>query len=305
MNIKRFKEIVTTWDNYMENFELFRTWAENCYYRYLKKYNLEYNTICYENGGVNKIPKEDFDLEWKNIDYDATIELYTKMNWPIDELLNGKKLSFSQEYDAVYYDLSIDEVHSKIEKIENNIEYAFATILSINAISPKSELYSEYAVKIYTGLRECNLNECISLIENDVDKVFIAMSFDDSMSKARESIKDALYHFGYKPILIDVKEHNNQIVPEIFKEIKNSKFVIADLTGQRGGVYYEAGYAAAKNIPVILCCKKGENPHFDVAQINTIFWFNENDLKQRLIDRIKATIIEAVKNPETTIVNYM
>lgn len=157
MNIKRFKEIVTTWDNYMENFELFRTWAENCYNRYLKKYDLEYNTICYEHGGVNKISKEEFDLEWKNINYDATIELYTKMNWPMDDLLNSKKLSFSQEYDAIYYDFSIDELHNKIQKIENNIEYAFATILSINSISHKSELYSEYAVKIYTGLRECNL----------------------------------------------------------------------------------------------------------------------------------------------------
>jgi Nucleoside 2-deoxyribosyltransferase len=291
MNIKRFKETVAAWDNYTENFELFRTWAENCYNRYLKIYDLEYDTFCYENGGVNKIPKEEFDLEWKNIDYDATIELYTKMNWPMDDLLNSKKLSFSQEYDAIYYDLSIDELHNKIQKIENNIEYTYAIILSINAISPKSELYSEYAVKIYTGLREYNLNECISLIENDVDKVFIAMSFDNSMNKARESIKDALKHFGYKPILIDAKEHNNQIVPEIFKEIEDSKFVIADLTGQRGGVYYEAGYATAKNKPVILCCKKDENPHFDVAQINTIFWFNENDLKQRLIDRIKATIV--------------
>lgn len=279
----------------MENFESFRIWAENCYKQYLKKYDLAYKEICYEYGGADKIPEEEFYLEWKHIDYDAAIELYTKMSWPMDDLLNSKKPSFSQEYDAIYYDLNIDELHSRIKKIENNIEYAYAVILSLNTVSPKRELYSKYAVKIYAGLREYDLKECITLIEDNVDKVFIAMSFDNSMSKARESIKSAVKLFGYEPILIDVKEHNDQIVPEIFKEIEDSKFVIADLTGQRGGVYYEAGYAAAKNKQVILCCKKAKKkPHFDVAQINTIFWVNENDLMQRLIDRIKATIVNYI-----------
>ena len=91
-----------------------------------------------------------------------------------------------------------------------------------------------------------------------------------------------------------MKEHNNQIVPEIFKEIDDSEFVIADLTGHRGGVYYEAGYAMAKEKTVILSCRDGENTHFDVAQINTIYWQNEDDLFERLIRRIKATVGENI-----------
>lgn len=55
------------------------------------------------------------------------------------------------------------------------------------------------------------------------------------------------------------------------------------------GVYYEAGYARAKNKPLILCCKKdkNENPHFDVAQINTIFDKDEKDLTERLKKELK------------------
>ena len=34
------------------------------------------------------------------------------------------------------------------------------------------------------------------------------------------------------------------IPSEIISEIKRSKFMIADLTGYRGGVYYEAGFAS-------------------------------------------------------------
>ena len=37
---------------------------------------------------------------------------------------------------------------------------------------------------------------------------------------------------------------------------EESAFVIADLTGGRGGVYYEAGYAMAKGKQIILSCKK-------------------------------------------------
>ena len=54
--------------------------------------------------------------------------------------------------------------------------------------------------------------------------------------------------------------------------------------------YYEAGYAVAKGKDLILCCKDGENPHFDVAQINTIFWKDEQSLKDKLVRRIRATI---------------
>lgn len=118
------------------------------------------------------------------------------------------------------------------------------------------------------------------------------MNFAEKMINARESIVKAVKDSGYMPVLIDVKEHNNQIVPEIYKEIEESRFVIADLTGQRGGVYYEAGYAKANNKPLILCCKKTQEevPHFDVAQINTIFWSDEKNLYDRLIKRIEATI---------------
>jgi hypothetical protein len=121
---------------------------------------------------------------------------------------------------------------------------------------------------------------------------FVAMWFDPSMQEARKIIVKAIQDSGYSPMIIDIKEHNNQIVPEIFYEIKQSRFVIADLTGQRNGVYYEAGYAEALGKPVILMCKdtSDSKPHFDVAQKNTIFWKDENDAYERLVKRIRATV---------------
>jgi len=128
--------------------------------------------------------------------------------------------------------------------------------------------------------------------KHDLPQAFIAMYFSPDMTDARESIKKAITDSGYIPIIIDEKEHNKQIVPEIFFEIQRSKFLVADLTGHRNGVYYEAGYAQGMGKEVILTCRDDafEMRHFDVAQISTIVWCDTNDLYSKLLRRIEATV---------------
>ena len=128
---------------------------------------------------------------------------------------------------------------------------------------------------------------------------FIAMWFDEKMISARDAIKKAISDTNvFTPRIIDEKQFNGDIPDEITKEISSSKFVVADLTGQRGGVYFEAGYAMAKNIPVIFTCKDSpdEKVHFDVNHNNIIFWNNENELYVKLFKRIKETITKEAPN---------
>ena len=123
--------------------------------------------------------------------------------------------------------------------------------------------------------------------------VFVAMSFADGMEPVRDAIKAALTECGYAPRIMDEIEHNHQIVPEMLYEIREAKFVIAELTGHNNGAYYEAGYALGYGKDVIHVCRKdkfGEDGHFDVKQVNTILWENTEELKTRLVARIKATI---------------
>lgn len=123
--------------------------------------------------------------------------------------------------------------------------------------------------------------------------VFVAMSFADDMKEVRESIKAAITENGYIPRIMDEIEHNHQIVPEMLYEIRQAKFVIAELTGHNNGAYFEAGYALGCGKEVIQLCSKerfGTDGHFDVKQINTILWDNTEDLAERLSARIKATI---------------
>ncbi|MBI4668089.1 MAG: hypothetical protein HY747_02705 [Elusimicrobia bacterium] len=123
---------------------------------------------------------------------------------------------------------------------------------------------------------------------------FVAMSFHPDLSSAyNEGIYPALKEQKFEPLRIDRKEHNNRIDDEIVAGIRQCRFMVADFTGQRGGVYFEAGFAEGLGRQVIRCCRSGENGglHFDVNHYNFIFWDSPQDLKEKLKNRIAATVV--------------
>jgi hypothetical protein len=124
---------------------------------------------------------------------------------------------------------------------------------------------------------------------------FVAMWLSEDTQAAYEGgIEPAISRAGFKPIRIDLKEHNNEIPDEIMAEIRNSEFMVADFTGQRAGVYYEAGFAMGLGRKVIWCCRKDEigKLHFDTNHKNHIDWQTPEELHKRLYARIRATILE-------------
>lgn len=123
--------------------------------------------------------------------------------------------------------------------------------------------------------------------------VFIAMSFKDELKSVMDVIKKAITDSGYIPLPICDVPHNNWIMPEIFHAIRNSKFVVVDLTTHNLGAYYESGYAEGLGKQVIHTCRSDDfinSTHFDVKQKVTIDWKTEEDLYKRLKARIEATI---------------
>lgn len=129
-----------------------------------------------------------------------------------------------------------------------------------------------------------------------INQGFIAMSFKEETKPIREAFRKAMTESGYSVAIIDEKEHNNQIVPEIFYEIERSKFVVVDITYPNYGAYYEAGYAQALGKQVIICCRETEfksdnsRPHFDISQKSMVVWKDESNLVARLKRRIEATV---------------
>jgi hypothetical protein len=123
---------------------------------------------------------------------------------------------------------------------------------------------------------------------------FIAMSFAPSLDAVSTVLAEAIDAAGFKPLRIDKHPHNNKIDDEIVAAIRRSKFVVCDFTGQRGGVYFEAGFALGLGLPVIWVCQKDEidDVHFDNRQYNFILWESDklHERKRALQARIEATI---------------
>ena len=131
-----------------------------------------------------------------------------------------------------------------------------------------------------------------SKVSNSVNG-FIAMWFDKSMDTARaEGFEPAIRAAGYTPVIVSGVEHINKIDDEIISQIRKSKFLVADFTGHRGGVYFEAGFAMGLGLPVFWTCRRDDlaKLHFDVRQYNCIDWVDTADLSERLQKRIEAVI---------------
>ncbi len=133
----------------------------------------------------------------------------------------------------------------------------------------------------------------------DSSQVFVAMWFDDSLSQVYdEGIAPAIYDCGFEPKRIDRDSTVDKIDDAIIAEIRRSRFLVADFThgddGARGGVYYEAGFAHGRGIPVIFTCRGDmiEKIHFDTRQYAHITWNSTSELRESLRDRILARIGE-------------
>jgi hypothetical protein len=141
--------------------------------------------------------------------------------------------------------------------------------------------------------------EIIENLQNsaiDSKQVFIAMWFDSTMKDFYEKgIKPAVEEAGYTAVRIDLKEFNNKICDELIAEIKRSKFLVADFSGLRSGVFFEAGFAKGLGREVIFTVGQADveklKEHFDTRQYNHIVYDSPEDLRKKLYNRIGATIV--------------
>ncbi len=131
----------------------------------------------------------------------------------------------------------------------------------------------------------------------DIDSVqgFCAMWFDSSMNVVwKDAIAPAIIAAGYEPVRVDKIEHSNRIDDEILAQLRRSRFVVADFTDHRHGVYFEAGFALGLGRTVIWTVREDElaKTHFDNRQYNFILWRESNlpKLRDSLANRIVALL---------------
>ena len=92
----------------------------------------------------------------------------------------------------------------------------------------------------------------------DLDRVFAAC------------LQPAVKQTGYD--LRTVTQRAGHIDAIIEDEIRRCRFLIADLSDDNAGAYWEAGFAEGLGKPVIYICRDGVNTHFDTNHRQTVRW---------------------------------
>ena len=191
------------------------------------------------------------------------------------------------------YDYNTKERVERNEKEQTiQVKYMLEYLASKNYIHIYKNANWTNNEKIALSLQPDGYTRIDELQKNKANgkNVLVAMKFGNDTNALREAIRLGVRNAGYIAIFIDEVQHNDLITPELLKYIRNSKFVVVDLTHKNNGAYFEAGYAMGLGKQVIQLCKNDVPLHFDVAQKNTIMWDTESDIPQRLENRIIATI---------------
>jgi hypothetical protein len=165
--------------------------------------------------------------------------------------------------------------------------------LAIEFRQPSGQRAGDYYAAI-TPLGHEHL-AALKRVNEESDIGFCAMWFSEEVRPVwLEAIEPAILAAGYRPVRIDRVEHNNKIDDEIIAAIRRSRFLVSDLTGHRGGVYFEAGFAMGLGLPVVWTCSEEDlaSVHFDNRQYNFVLWRPAEiaDFRARLTNRIEATL---------------
>lgn len=128
---------------------------------------------------------------------------------------------------------------------------------------------------------------------------FVIQEFNEDNDKRYQSvIKPAIEAAGFQPYRVD--EDKDVLIPiaSIEQKIKESAACFADISDNNANVWYEVGYAAALEKPLILICaerKKAASYPFDIKHRH-VFSYTANtaaghkELKKEITERLKAIV---------------
>lgn len=144
---------------------------------------------------------------------------------------------------------------------------------------------------------------------------FIVSAIGDEGSEIRNRA-DKLFKFIIKPVCekcdfeavrVDQLNNSDSITNTIIEQLLSAELVIADITGHNPNVFYEMGYRASLQKPIIHLRMKDEQIPFDIASIRTFDYNfeleNVEEIKDRLIQTINSFSFEERGNRNEEIMN--
>lgn len=131
---------------------------------------------------------------------------------------------------------------------------------------------------------------------------FMAMGFGDPELDRiyQDHFVPAVALSRFKLKRLDEDQPAGLIDDRLRVEIRQSRFLVSDLTHRNPGAYWEAGYAEGLGKPVIYSCRrdvfedKKASPHFDTNHHLMVIWDPAN--LQQAVAKLKSTIRATLPN---------
>ncbi len=263
--------------------------------------------------------KTDFISQEICIDFDKDFPLFfCKNNYELTQIIKylkeEKYVTLNREINGKSLSIATKNYENDVKKYSCNYYCHEEALKDKNNIINYNICFVKYGKRFIT-LTTKALEYLAKKGKNSLNskQAFVAMWFNDKEHEDKIHFRpdmQSIYTDAIKPaiedgkrfesIKIDNVEHTNDINDEMIAQIRKSRFMVADLTGYRGGVYWEAGFAYGLGMPVIYTCHKEwletnkglgiEGVHFDLSHRNIILWDDteeglkkfQNDLKNRI-----------------------
>jgi len=148
----------------------------------------------------------------------------------------------------------------------------------------------------YVILTAAGLKSLTTVGQSHGNKGFVAIWFHEKMGAATKAIEDAILESGYRPMCIKDEHFPDRIMDKALGEIRDSKFLVVDLTGGRGSVFFEAGFAMGLNKDIIYIYNSEDESvsalEFYTKHYQCYPYKTSDELKEKLMDIIKARIVQ-------------
>ena len=132
---------------------------------------------------------------------------------------------------------------------------------------------------------------------------FVLMPFSAGFSDIYQlGIKQVAEENGIVAERVDEQHFSETILERVYRQIENSDFIIAEMTGMNPNVFYEVGYAHAKGKLCALVTQSASDIPFDLKQHpHVIYDGSIIDLKAQLGPKIAWMKGEIIKKKSETI----
>ncbi|MFT6172079.1 MAG: nucleoside 2-deoxyribosyltransferase [Bacteriovoracaceae bacterium] len=283
----------------------------NCAYFNLIKYEEKYDQIPFWLTSEEEVEviTEEIKINPKGFEKGTFgVSILSVALMEVDHSSKAKELLYSvsrplknNEPFGQFYFLPKDRVRSKISSLseyEQIVSHLYENgYIAVNELLQNTS-DTKYQMTLFGWDEIKDIQEEISS-----NKVFIAMQFDwKKENPLRVNIYNAMINAckdcGYDASIVS-QSHTENITNKILSEIKESKFVIAEMTYNNRGVYFESGYARGLGKNVFHVIKDGHTSgndndgtkiHFDIQQTMYRKWNDPEELRETLRDWIDATV---------------